>query len=102
MASALNTNSIAGLIGKAPDERSGRIVSSLCAVYPESISAKQLMIRSGFPFHCEPIQSFISLCISFSQVNQALSRAGWQAERSGGTPEDHYRLEPIRAGPLIS
>jgi hypothetical protein len=72
--------------------RESRIETALLAEYPNRISAKALMNRAGLSWREAPVCSFVSLCISFSKLNQALSGSGFQAMRSGGTPDDQYWL----------
>lgn len=95
---ALPELTISNLERRAEDPRGGRIIRTLCAIYPNSISAKQLMIRSGFSFHTDPVGSFISLCNLRILVSRVLSKHGFILERTGGTPDDHYRLMPVEAG----
>lgn len=92
---ALPELTISNLERRAKDTRGGRIIRTLCAIYPNSISAKQLMIRSGFSFHTDPVGSFISLCTLRIRIERLLGRHGLQLVRTGGTPDDHYRLEPV-------
>lgn len=73
----------------------GRMLETLYAAYPNSIPAKQLMIRAGLPFHSDPVSAFVSLCIAFMNINRLISSYGWQATRTGGTPDDRYRLTPV-------
>lgn len=77
------------------DTRAGRIVGGLCAVYPGQISALHLMGRAGFSHVSEPVLSFNSFCNDFIKINQELAPFGWQAVRTGGTPDDRYRLAPV-------
>ena len=93
--SALPELTISNLERRASDARGGRIIRTLCAIYPNSISAKKLMIRSGFSFHTDPVGSFISLCILRIRVERLLPKHGLQLERTGGTPDDKYRLMPV-------
>lgn len=76
----------------ANGEREARIVCALASVYPKAITGKQLMIRSGLPFHSCPFTAFVELCNSFIRINRILPSYGWQAVRSGGGPRDFYRL----------
>lgn len=79
------------------DGRKGRIIETLNAVYPKTISAKRLMGRAGYSYHTDPVRSFISLCCELSALKSILLRHGWQVVRSGGTPDDELGLEPIVA-----
>ena len=90
--SALPALTVENLERRSRDTRSGRIVRALCAVYPEQISARQLMIRAGLAYHSDPVSAFVELCNSFIRINQELPRHGWQAVRTGVTPDDLYRL----------
>lgn len=92
---ALSELTISNLERRAEDPRGGRIIRTLCAIYPNSISAKQLMIRSGLSFHTDPVGSFISLCNLRIRIARIVGRHGLQLVRTGGTPDDHYRLEPV-------
>ena len=83
---------------RCPDQRSGRVLLALCAVYPDKISAWHLMGRAGLSWRAEPVWSFVCLCNDFIKINQALFGTGWQAVRSGGTPDDHYWLLPSGDG----
>lgn len=73
----------------------GRLLETLYAEFPKSISAKQLMLRSGFNFHTEPVSSFISLCIAFQTLSDPVRAYGWIVDRTNGTPDGHYRLVPV-------
>jgi hypothetical protein len=57
-----------------------------------------LMNRAGLSWRKAPVCSFVSLCISFSKLNQSLSGSGWQAVRTGGTPDDQYSLVQSSGG----
>lgn len=72
-----------------------RVFGTLRASFPNSIRGVELMGRAGFDSSRNPVTSFVSLCIAFRSLNQALIGTGWQAERSGGTPGHHYRLRPV-------
>ena len=98
MAQALCENAIFYLECRVQGQRESRLVRTLGAVYPGHVSAKQLMIRSGLAFHSNPVSAFVELCNSFIRINRDLSRHGWQAIRSGGTPDDQYWLRPSGGG----
>lgn len=86
----------AGIYQKQPREK--LIETALLAEYPNSISAKALMNRAGLSWREAPVCSFVSLCISVSKLNQSLSASGWQAVRTGGTPDDHFQLVQSSGG----
>lgn len=75
-----------------------RIFKALRDEYPSSLSAAQLMNRSGLSWRSDPVRSFTLLCISFSKLNRELLGTGWQAIRTGGTPDDHYTLQSQSSG----
>lgn len=83
------------LMLRVGNDRSAKIVSSLCEAYPKEISGSQLMIRAGLPFHQSPVTAFVELCTSFHRINRVLPQYGWQAVRTGGTPGDRYVLAPV-------
>jgi len=56
------------------------------------------MIRAGLAYHSDPVSAFVELCNSFIRINQELPRHGWQAVRTGGTPDDLYRLSSPGGG----
>lgn len=77
------------------DTRHARVVSVLCSVFPKDISASNLMVLAGLPFHSNPVSAFTELCISVSHINSRLPhRVGWKIDRTGGTPKDSYWLAP--------
>jgi hypothetical protein len=79
--------------------RHGRVVSVLCEAFPKEISASNLMVRAGLPFHNDPVTAFTQLCISISHINSKLpDRVGWKVDRTGGTPGAFYRLSPVADG----
>lgn len=98
MAHALSELAIFNLECRVQGQRESRILRTLGAVYPGQISAKLLMIRGGLPFHQSPVSAFVELCNSFIRINQELSVHGWQAVRTGGTPDDLYRLSLSSGG----
>ena len=98
IATCLPANRVSTLCRKARERREARIIRALGSAYPKHISAKQLMIRSGFSFHTDPVRSFTLFCISFSKLNQDLLGTGWQAVRTGGNPDDNYWLSQVGAG----
>ncbi|MDO9417002.1 hypothetical protein [Pararhizobium sp.] len=77
------------------DDRSAKIVHHLCAVYPGAVKARKLMGISGFASHRDPVTPFVEFLNIIIRINQSLSRHGWQAVRTGGTPDDQYRLAPV-------
>lgn len=79
------------------DSRESRLYAALCVEYPYAVDADDLTMQicgdaDNFA------SAFISLCIAFCRLNQVLSGTGWQAFRTGGTPEDTYWLSPIGDG----
>lgn len=82
----------------AQPNRPGMMISALSAAFPNSVSAKDLMSEMGLPWRDQPICSFVSLCTDFKNINRGLRSYGWQAVRTGGTPDDHYRLSPVGGG----
>lgn len=81
------------------DTRHSRVVSVLCEVFPKGISASNLMVRAGLPFHSDPVSAFTQLCISVSHINSKLpGRVGWQIDRTSGTPGAFLRLSPVADG----
>jgi hypothetical protein len=89
----LSPASLAARVGF--DTRHSRVVGVLCEVFPKEISASNLMVRAGLPFHSDPVSSFIELCISVSHINSKLpKRVGWQVEKTNGTPRASYWLSP--------
>jgi hypothetical protein len=48
----------------------------------------------GLSWRAEPIRSFVSLCNDFNKLNRELPLHGWVVTRTGGTPNDHYQLQP--------
>ena len=83
------------LISKIKDDRASEAFDALCAVYPGSLSAKQLMRRVDPSWQTNRVISFASLCNQFIKINQVLKVKGWQAERTDGTPDANYWLSPI-------
>lgn len=77
------------------DERTAISFQALCAIYPGSLSAKQLMNKAGLRWQTNQLGSFVSLCNQFIKINQVLKGHGWQALRSDGTPSGKYWLSPI-------
>ena len=98
MASRMSEHRIDRLSHLVRERREARIVHALGSAYPNQVSAKQLMLKTGFSFHTDPVRSFTLLCISISSINQALRGACWQAMRTDGTPEAQYSLSPIGGG----
>ena len=90
--------SVSDLETKLPDTRGGRIARSLCAVFPNRMAAKHLMLRAGFSYHAEPIHSFVQLCAAYYDINRFLKPLGWQVERTGGTPDAFYQLAACGGG----
>jgi hypothetical protein len=78
--------------GYVSPTREAMITKALRDEYPNKLSAMQIMNRAGLSWRTDPARSFTLLCISFSSVRRSLSGSGWQAMRSGGTPDDHYWL----------
>lgn len=97
-ATSMSEYRIDQLCHRTYERREARIIRALGSAYPKSIPAKKLMAQPGFNYHIDPVSEFIALCISFRKINQALSGTGWQAFRTGGTPEDTYWLSPIGDG----
>ena len=79
-------------------DRACRVQRALHDAYPGSISAKQLMGRSGHSWQSVPVSSFVSLCNDFIILNQELAPLGWKVEKSDGTPDAICRLSPIGDG----
>lgn len=94
-ATRMTENRIGRLCSKTHERREARIIRALGSKYPDSIPAKQLMLRTGFKFHSDPVRAFTLLCISVSSINQALRGTGWQAVRTNGTPDALYALSRI-------
>lgn len=89
----LSPASLAARVGS--ETRHARLIGVLCAVYPKKISASNLMVRAGLPFHDDRVAAFNQLCISISHINSKLpNRVGWQIDRTSGTPGAFYRLAP--------
>ncbi|MGR9413137.1 hypothetical protein [Rhizobium leguminosarum] len=89
----LSPASLASRVGF--DTRHARVVSVLCEAFPKEISASNLMVRAGLPFHSDPVSAFTQLCISVSHINSKLpGRVGWKVDRTGGTPQDALWLSP--------
>ncbi len=78
--------------------RESLMFQALHDAYPKPIDAKQLMNRAGLSWRTDPVRSFTLLCISFSKLNRELLGTGWQAIRTGGTPDDHYTLQSQSSG----
>lgn len=76
-------------------DRASEAFVALCAVYPGSVSAKELMTKSGLSWRAEPIKSFVCLCNDFKRINAAINLYGWQAKRTNGTPDASYWLSPL-------
>ncbi|MBB3521082.1 hypothetical protein [Rhizobium sp. BK456] len=75
--------------------RHARVLGVLCSEYPKKISASNLMVRAGLPFHSDPVLAFTELCMSVSHINSRLpNRVGWQIARTNGTPRASYWLSP--------
>jgi len=94
MATALQTP-LPHLVSHTTETRAGSALRALCAVYPNKLSAEQLMEASGLSWRAEPITSFVAVCNDFNLINEAIEPFGWRADRSGGTPLDCYWLSPI-------
>lgn len=77
--------------------RENRLYAALLLEYPYAVDADDLTIAVCGEAD-DFTSAFISLCIAFSKLNQALSGTGWQAFRTGGTPEDNYWLSPVGEG----
>lgn len=84
--------------GYQSPSRETLITKALCDEFPNKLSAAQLMNRAGLSWRTDPARSFTLLCISFSSVRHSLSGSGWQAMRSGGTPDDNYWLQSVDRG----
>lgn len=87
-----------GYLSKSVRTRESRILKALRDEHPNSLSAKQLMTRAGLSWRIDPVRSFTLLCIFISSLNQALRGTGWQDDRTGGTPDDFYKLSPTSGG----
>lgn len=83
------------ILYQVEDERASVSLEALCAVYPGSLSAKQLMNKAGLSWQTNSVSSFVSLCNQFIKINQVLKDHGWQALRSDGTPSGNYWLSPL-------
>lgn len=83
------------LMDEIKGDRAAEAFVALCAVYPGSLSAKQLMTKAGLSWRAEPITSFVSLCHDFTSINAALNLYGWQADRTNGTTDANYWLSPL-------
>ncbi|OWV62554.1 hypothetical protein ATY75_12075 [Rhizobium sp. N122] len=93
MKPTLSPEALSARVGS--DTRHARVVGILCAVYPKEISASNLMVRAGLQFHADRVAAFTQLCISVAHINSRLPhRVGWKIDRTGGTPNDFYRLAP--------
>lgn len=82
------------LSAKIEGDRASEAFWALCAVYPGSLSAKELMTKSDLSWRAEPITTFVSLCNDFILINAALNPFGWRAEKTNGTPDANYWLAP--------
>lgn len=93
MSPSISPTALAARVGN--QTRHARVIGVLCSVFPKEISASNLMVRAGLPFHDDPVAAFNQLCISISHINSKLpNRVGWQIERTSGTPGAFYRLAP--------
>lgn len=93
MSPSISPTALAARVGN--QTRHARVIGVLCSVFPKEISASNLMVRAGLPFHDDRVSSFIQLCISVSHINSKLpGRVGWQIDRTSGTPGAFYRLAP--------
>lgn len=77
------------------DDRAAQIVHHLCEVFPFAFTATKLMGMSGFASHRDPVTPFVEFINTVNRINRELAPYGWQATRTGGTPDDHYRLVPV-------
>lgn len=77
------------------DARPAQVVHHLCAIYPGAMTARKLMGISGFASHRDPVTPFVEFINIVNRINRTLAPLGWQAVRTGGTPDDHYRLAPV-------
>lgn len=77
------------------DARPQQVVHHLCTSYPFAMTARKLMGFSGFASHRDPVTPFVEFINIFNRINVALAPLGWQATRTGGTPDDLYRLMPV-------
>lgn len=98
LASRMSEYRIDRLSHLVSEKREARVIHALGFAYPNSISARQLMLKAGFSFHTDPVRAFTLLCVSISTINQALRDAGWQAVRTDGTPDAQYWLSPVGGG----
>ena len=80
------------------DSRESRLERALRAEYPHQIPASHLCNLIGLSWQSDPVRAFTLLCIAFSNLNQELRGTGWQADRTGPNPDDHYRLSPTGEG----
>lgn len=93
MSPTLSPEALAARVGG--DTRHARVLGVLCSEFPKEVSASNLMVRAGLPFHRDPVKAFTELCISFSHINSRLPhRVGWEIDRTNGTPQAFYRLSP--------
>lgn len=93
MSPTISPASLAARVGS--ETRHARLIGVLCAVYPKDISASNLMVRAGLPFHADPVGAFLKLCMSVTHINSKLpNRVGWKVERTTGTPAARYWLAP--------
>ncbi|MDQ0320016.1 hypothetical protein QO002_002154 [Pararhizobium capsulatum DSM 1112] len=76
------------------DTKAEQIIELLCAVYPRSFTARKLMGLCGFALDRDPLTPFVEFINLINRINHDLRPLGWQARRTGGTPDDHYRLSP--------
>lgn len=89
---------IAAVCDRFHDEAALRVFGTLRASFPHPIRGSELMRRAGFDSSRNPVTSFVSLIFAFHSLNQALIGTGWQADRTGGRPQDTFRLSPTGRG----
>ncbi|HEY0120615.1 MAG TPA: hypothetical protein VGC14_02445 [Rhizobium sp.] len=78
----------------APDIE-GAILAVLRGAYPDWVSAKFVMETVGLLPGADPVSPFIAFLNFIIRINACLASSGFQAVRTGGTVDDHYRLSPV-------
>ncbi|NTJ46876.1 hypothetical protein G6K93_07590 [Agrobacterium rhizogenes] len=76
----------------------GAVLDVLNEAYPFWVSGKFLMETVGLLPGADPVSPFVAFLNFIIRINAFLASFGWQAVRTGGTVDDHYRLSPIGAG----
>lgn len=75
--------------------RDGMVFDALLFAWPEWLTAEFLMRTDGLLPSRFPLTPFVTFLHIIIRINKFLTLFGWQAVRTGGRPEDFYRLSEV-------